>query len=29
VEKQYEFDTEDGKKTLADLFEGRSQLHLD
>jgi predicted dithiol-disulfide oxidoreductase (DUF899 family) len=26
VEKQYEFDTEDGKKTLADLFEGRSQL---
>jgi predicted dithiol-disulfide oxidoreductase (DUF899 family) len=26
VEKQYEFDTEDGKKTLEDLFEGRSQL---
>jgi predicted dithiol-disulfide oxidoreductase (DUF899 family) len=26
VEKQYEFDTEDGKKTLRDLFEGRSQL---
>jgi predicted dithiol-disulfide oxidoreductase (DUF899 family) len=26
VEKQYEFDTEDGKKTLGDLFEGRSQL---
>src|SRR6202048_2741925 len=26
VEKQYEFDTEDGKKTLADLFDGRSQL---
>ncbi|HET6867102.1 MAG TPA: DUF899 family protein [Solirubrobacteraceae bacterium] len=26
VEKEYEFDTEDGKKTLADLFEGRSQL---
>src|SRR6516165_12530345 len=26
VEKQYEFDAEDGKKTLADLFEGRSQL---
>jgi predicted dithiol-disulfide oxidoreductase (DUF899 family) len=26
VEKQYEFDTEDGKKTLADLFEGRSHL---
>src|SRR5579859_7349523 len=26
VEKQYEFDTEDGKKTLAELFHGRSQL---
>ena len=26
VEKEYEFDTEDGKKTLAELFEGRSQL---
>ncbi len=26
VEKEYEFDTEDGKKTLSDLFEGRSQL---
>jgi len=26
VEKEYEFDTESGKKTLADLFEGRSQL---
>jgi predicted dithiol-disulfide oxidoreductase (DUF899 family) len=26
VEKSYEFDTEDGKKTLADLFDGRSQL---
>jgi predicted dithiol-disulfide oxidoreductase (DUF899 family) len=26
VEKDYEFDTEDGKKTLADLFGGRSQL---
>src|SRR5215217_3373527 len=26
VEKDYEFDTEDGKKTLADLFDGRSQL---
>ena len=26
VEKDYEFDTEEGKKTLADLFEGRSQL---
>jgi predicted dithiol-disulfide oxidoreductase (DUF899 family) len=26
VEKDYEFDTEDGKKTLGELFEGRSQL---
>jgi predicted dithiol-disulfide oxidoreductase (DUF899 family) len=26
VEKNYEFDTADGKKTLADLFDGRSQL---
>jgi predicted dithiol-disulfide oxidoreductase (DUF899 family) len=26
VDKEYEFDTEEGKKTLADLFEGRSQL---
>ena len=26
VEKEYEFDTDDGKKTLADLFDGRSQL---
>jgi predicted dithiol-disulfide oxidoreductase (DUF899 family) len=26
VEKEYQFDTEDGKKSLADLFEGRSQL---
>src|SRR5437762_1448760 len=26
VEKQYEFDTEDGKKTLDELFDGRSQL---
>ena len=26
VEKAYELDTEDGKKTLAELFEGRSQL---
>jgi predicted dithiol-disulfide oxidoreductase (DUF899 family) len=26
VEKEYEFDTEEGKKSLADLFEGRSQL---
>src|SRR5437868_11802788 len=26
VEKEYEFDTVDGKKTLAELFDGRSQL---
>src|ERR1043165_9988110 len=26
VEKEYVFDTEQGKKTLAELFEGRSQL---
>jgi predicted dithiol-disulfide oxidoreductase (DUF899 family) len=26
VEKEYELDTEDGTKTLAELFEGRSQL---
>jgi len=26
VEKEYEFDTEEGRKSLADLFEGRSQL---
>jgi predicted dithiol-disulfide oxidoreductase (DUF899 family) len=26
VESEYEFDTEDGKKTLAELFDGRSQL---
>jgi predicted dithiol-disulfide oxidoreductase (DUF899 family) len=26
VEKAYEFDTEEGKKTLPELFEGRSQL---
>jgi predicted dithiol-disulfide oxidoreductase (DUF899 family) len=26
VEKDYRFDTEDGKRTLAELFEGRSQL---
>lgn len=26
VEKRYEFDTEHGRRTLADLFEGRSQL---
>jgi predicted dithiol-disulfide oxidoreductase (DUF899 family) len=26
VEEEYQFDTEDGKKTLAELFDGRSQL---
>src|SRR6266853_1097690 len=26
VEKEYEFVTEDGKRTLAELFDGRSQL---
>src|ERR671912_2846682 len=26
VEKEYEFDTEHGKRTLAELFDGRSQL---
>jgi predicted dithiol-disulfide oxidoreductase (DUF899 family) len=26
VEKEYELDTEDGKKTLGELFDGRSQL---
>ena len=26
VEKEYEFDTQDGKKTLSQLFDGRSQL---
>jgi predicted dithiol-disulfide oxidoreductase (DUF899 family) len=26
VEKEYEFDTEDGKRSLAELFDGRSQL---
>ncbi len=26
VETEYRFDTEDGKKTLAELFDGRSQL---
>ncbi len=26
VEKEYRFDTEDGKKTLAELFDGRSQM---
>ena len=26
IEKEYVFDTEGGKKTLAELFDGRSQL---
>src|ERR1700736_6438105 len=26
VEKEYQFDTEDGKRTLGELFDGRSQL---
>src|SRR5436309_3714177 len=26
VEKEYQFDTEHGKKTLPELFDGRSQL---
>src|SRR5919109_484412 len=26
VEKEYTFETEEGRKTLADLFDGRSQL---
>src|SRR3954463_3775752 len=26
VEKEYEFDTEDGRKTLAELYDGRTQL---
>src|ERR1700749_5182422 len=26
VDKDYEFDTEDGKKSLTELFDGRSQL---
>jgi hypothetical protein len=26
VKKEYEFDTEDGKETLAELFDGRSEL---
>ena len=26
VEKEYELDTQDGKRTLAELFDGRSQL---
>ncbi len=29
VDKEYEFDTQDGKKTLAELFDGRSQLLAD
>jgi predicted dithiol-disulfide oxidoreductase (DUF899 family) len=29
VGKEYGFDTEDGKKTLAELFDGRSQLLAD
>src|SRR5882724_8109989 len=29
VEKEYVFDTLDGRKTLADLFDGRSQLAVD
>jgi predicted dithiol-disulfide oxidoreductase (DUF899 family) len=28
IEKQYEFDTIDGRKTLSDLFDGRSQLYV-
>jgi predicted dithiol-disulfide oxidoreductase (DUF899 family) len=28
VEKEYAFDSDEGKKTLADLFDGRSQLVL-
>jgi predicted dithiol-disulfide oxidoreductase (DUF899 family) len=26
LEKEYRFDTEDGSRTLAELFDGRSQL---
>ena len=26
VEREYEFDTQDGRKTLGELFDGRSQL---
>lgn len=26
IDKEYQFDTDDGRKTLAELFEGRSQL---
>jgi predicted dithiol-disulfide oxidoreductase (DUF899 family) len=28
IEKQYRFDTDDGKRTLAELFDGRSQLMI-
>src|SRR3954468_18051658 len=28
VEKDYEFETEEGRKALADLFDGRSQLMI-
>src|SRR2546423_15279835 len=28
IEKEYMFDGPDGKETLADLFEGRSQLNV-
>ncbi|MGB3389378.1 MAG: DUF899 family protein, partial [Pseudaminobacter sp.] len=28
VGKEYEFDTPDGRKTLAELFDGRSQLAM-
>ena len=27
VDAEYAFDTEDGTRTLAELFDGRSQLH--
>src|SRR5207247_7514062 len=26
IDKEYQFDTDDGRKTLAELFDGRSQL---
>ena len=26
IEKEYSFETDDGAKTLAELFDGRSQL---
>src|SRR3954453_22542848 len=28
VEKEYEFETQDGKKTLTELFDGRSPLRV-